>query len=124
MELHEIAKICHEVNKAYCESLGDMSQPSWDDAPDWQRESAMNGVLFHIQNPNVGPDASHANWLAEKMANGWKFGIEKDAELKQHPCMVDFLELPPEQRAKDHIFQQIVHSLKDFVVITTKQIGS
>jgi hypothetical protein len=23
----EIAEVCHNVNKAYCEALGDMSQP-------------------------------------------------------------------------------------------------
>lgn len=28
-----VARICHEVNRAYCEALGDTSQVSWEDAP-------------------------------------------------------------------------------------------
>jgi len=27
-----IAKVCHEANRAYCESIGDNSQLSWEDA--------------------------------------------------------------------------------------------
>ena len=26
MDVYDVAKVCHEVNKAYCESIGDMSQ--------------------------------------------------------------------------------------------------
>jgi hypothetical protein len=34
----------------------------------------------------------------------------KDTELKKHPCIVPFDELPEKQRAKDYIFRQIIHS--------------
>jgi hypothetical protein len=54
MKNEQIARVCHEVNRAYCESLGDMSQPSWEDAPQWQKDSAMLGVKLHTEN-NVGP---------------------------------------------------------------------
>ena len=49
------ARICHEVNRAYCASIGDSSQVSWDEAEDWQRDSAVKGVLFAIENPDVTP---------------------------------------------------------------------
>ena len=39
MNIKQIAKTCHEVNKAFCESIGDASQPSWNDAPQWQKIS-------------------------------------------------------------------------------------
>ena len=35
MKVEQIAQVAHELNKAYCESLGDNSQPSWEDAPEW-----------------------------------------------------------------------------------------
>jgi len=41
------ARIAHEANRVWCAENGDNSQPSWDNAPDWQRESAINGVTFH-----------------------------------------------------------------------------
>ena len=33
-----IAEFCHEANKAICESFGDFSQSSWDNAAQWQDE--------------------------------------------------------------------------------------
>ena len=99
------------VNKAYCESLGDNSQPDWEDAPDWQKSSAVNGVLFHMENPDADPAASHNSWLAEKVAAGWKYGEVKDPEKLTHPCMVPFEELSTEQRAKDYLCRAVCHAL-------------
>jgi hypothetical protein len=109
----KIASVCHEVNKKYCESIGDFSQPTWDDAPDWQKESAQKGVQFHIDNPNAGPSASHVSWMKEKESDGWKFGKVKDPGKKEHPCFVPYEDLPVEQKSKDYIFLAIVESLKD-----------
>lgn len=110
MKYEDIAMICHEVNRAYCESLGDMSQPSWDQAPAWQKSSAMNGVLLHINHSDAGPDASHVSWMNEKIASGWVYGDKKDPEKKTHPCLVPFASLPREQQAKDFIFRAVVHA--------------
>lgn len=107
----QIARVAHEVNKAYCASIGDHSQPIWDEAPDWQKSSAIDGVNFHIENTDAGPDASHNNWLKAKEADGWVFGLVKDPEAKTHPCMVLFEELPLEQQIKDHLFRAVVHAM-------------
>jgi hypothetical protein len=106
-----IAQVAHEVNRAYCLSIGDNSQPTWDEAPDWQKNSIVNGVTFHLENPDADPAASHANWLKEKEADGWKYGAEKNVEAKEHPCFMPYDQLPAEQRAKDFLFRQIVHSM-------------
>lgn len=115
MLIEELAQVCHEVNKAYCEALGDSSQPTWEDAPDWQKQSAIDGVIFHKNNLKAGPEASHENWLALKLSQGWKVGSIKNEKLKIHPCCVPYNKLPVEQRAKDYIFRQIVHSLKEML---------
>ena len=104
----DIAKKCHEINRAYCAALGDTSQLPWDQAPEWQRQSAINGVQFHIEHPDAGPDASHNSWLEEKRSAGWKFGPVKDADKKEHPCFVPYDQLPAEQKAKDYLFKQTV----------------
>jgi hypothetical protein len=111
----QIAKICHEANRALCENQGDYTQRPWDDAEDWQRESALDGVLFHLAHPEAGPSAGHQNWLAQKEREGWKYGEVKNPERKEHPCFVPFAELPPEQQAKDYLFQGIVAALASFV---------
>ena len=111
--IERIARVCHEANRAWCAALGDMSQASWDDAPNWQKDSARNGVRFHLENPEAGASHSHDAWLAEKKLTGWKYGSVKDADRKEHPCFVPFDELPPEQQAKDRLFKATVHALAD-----------
>lgn len=109
--LDRIARVCHEVNRAYCESQGDHSQLSWDDAPEWQRSSARMGVDLHTMG-NFGPEANHISWMQQKLDEGWKYGPVKNPDTKEHPCIVPFSELPVAQQAKDFIFRQVVHSLK------------
>lgn len=110
MDRLHIAQLAHEVNRAYCASLGDTSQPAWADAPAWQRDSAAAGVDMHIANPDATPEQSHESWLAQKKADGWAWGEVKDAEKKLHPCFLPYAELPPEQKAKDYLFRGVVHA--------------
>jgi hypothetical protein len=109
----QIARVCHEVNRAYCQALGDDSQPAWEDAPQWQRESAMVGVLMHRTRPDASPAASHESWLRQKLADGWTYGPTKDPDKKEHPCFMPFEDLPVEQQAKDYIFRAVVHALSE-----------
>ena len=110
-----IARVCHEVNRAYCEALGDYTQLPWKEAPQWQKDSAALGVTLHLNNPLAGPAASHESWMAQKVADGWKYGASKDPENKLHHCMVPFEELPREQQAKDYIFRAVVHAIAEEV---------
>lgn len=110
--LDKIARVCHEVNRSYCQALGDISQPTWENAPDWQRESARMGVDLHLSG-NFGPEASHISWVNQKLADGWSYGPVKDLAKKEHPCLVPFAELPREQQAKDFIFRAVVHALRE-----------
>jgi hypothetical protein len=98
-----------------CLCLGDTSQPGWMHAPAWQKNSAIDGVRFHLANPQATPAASHESWLREKERDGWVYGETKDPDAKTHPCMVPFDQLPPAQQAKDHLFRAIVHALKPFL---------
>jgi hypothetical protein len=106
-----IARICHETNASFCDSVGDHSQTSWDDAPQWQRDSAIKGVEFNIANPTAPASASHDSWLKEKQETGWKYGPVKDAEKKEHPAFVPYDALPLEQRTKDHLFKAVVAAM-------------
>lgn len=114
--INDLARIAHEVNASYCRAIGDDSQPSWSDAPEWQKKSAFNGVQFHLNNPGSKPEDSHANWLKEKLADGWKYGEVKDPDLKTHPCCVEYDRLPIDQRVKDHLFIQVIRSLANYEI--------
>jgi hypothetical protein len=112
MESIEIARVCHEVNRALCEAYGDSSQKPWDEADQWQRDSAVKGVEYSIANPDAPPSAQHDAWMRDKDADGWCWGPVKDARTKEHPCMVPYEQLPVEQRAKDHLFRAVVRALE------------
>lgn len=106
-----IAEAAHEINRAYCQAIGDNSQPTWEDAPQWQRDSAIKGVKFHLDNPDADPAQSHQSWFDQKISEGWTYGPVKDADKKEHPCCVPYDSLPSEQKAKDYLFRATVHQM-------------
>jgi hypothetical protein len=111
MKSQDIAKICHQANKAYCESIGDMSQVDWADAPEWQREAAIAGVNTAIENPEITPQEQHEAWVVHKVNDGWVYGEVKSGTKKTHPCLVPYSELPESQQLKDVLFRVIVVAL-------------
>lgn len=101
-----IAKYVHGVNRKYCMALGDYSQEEWDNCPDWQKTSAINGVRFVLdKNCEVNSEETHNSWLKEKESDGWIYGEEKDPDKRTHPCMVPYDDLPENQKFKDYLFQ-------------------
>ena len=107
-----LARLSHEVNRAYCATLGDVSQVEWVDAPDWQKDSARAGVRSVLNGEAASPEEQHALWMDLKVKEGWVYGPTKDANRKTHPCMVEYNDLAPEQRVKDHLFRAaVLHGL-------------
>lgn len=111
--INQIAQVCHEANRAYCEAIGDQSQKPWNDAAQWQRESAIAGVKFALAHPDAPASAQHDAWLKDKQDSGWIYGPVKNPETKEHPCIVPYSDLPAEQRVKDRLFRHIVQAFKD-----------
>lgn len=107
----QIAQICHDANASLCRTQGDASQIPWDEAPEWQRKSAILGVGYAMANPLAPISAQHDSWSIQKVEDGWVYGPEKDPVAKTHPCLVPYDQLPPEQQAKDHLFKAIVIAL-------------
>lgn len=103
------ARAAHEVNRAYCIAIGDTSQPRWENAPDWQRQSARNGVGAALRGATA--EESHESWLREKLYQGWTYGPVKDPVAKTHPCIRPYAELPPDQQNKDALFLSTVRAV-------------
>lgn len=106
-----IASVAHEANRAYCLMLGEDSQVPWEHAPRWQRESKIAGVFAVMDGTAKTPKEQHDAWAAHKIAEGWMYGVVKDADAKTHPCLVPYDELPPEQQRKDALFRAVVLAL-------------
>lgn len=116
--IKDVAVVCHEANRAYCQAFGDLTQSSWDEAQQWQRDSALNGVRFRIAHQDAPASAQHEVWLAQKKSESWIYGPVKDPSKKEHPCIVPFDQLPKNQQAKDALFIAIVDALKPLLMLS------
>lgn len=115
LTVEQVAEVAHNLNKSYCEAIGETDQTTWAETPELIQGSTIDGVKEHIANPAMTPEESHAAWLADKTADGWKFGESKVAGDKEHPCMVPWAELSTEWKAKDHLFKTCVDCLTPFM---------
>lgn len=115
MKLNEdqIAQVAHEVNRAYCDAMGDDSQDRWEHSPDWQKSSAVDGVRHLQENPLVTPRELHENWMRDKQEDGWAYGDYKDPDRKKHPCMIPYQDLPQDDKVKDYLFSAVVKVLTE-----------
>ena len=109
--IEQIAEMCHWANRSWCHMNGDDSQPKWEDAPDWMRESAIKGIHFLLANPHASPEDQHEAWCRDKYEAGWKYGATKDPDVKEHPCLVAYGELPLDQQVKDSIYQGVANGM-------------
>lgn len=108
VDLETIAATAHEAVRRLAVSFGDHSHLSWEESPEWVRESALQGAALHVVNPSLTAEETHQAWLTARQEEGWACGPVKDAERKEHPCMVPYAELSREHRLKDHLFKGTV----------------
>lgn len=46
-------------------------------------------------------EAVHNEWVAGRIRDGWSYGTQRDDELKQHPCLVEYDKLSKVEREYD-----------------------
>lgn len=107
-DLEIVARMAHEMLRAWCELNADHALKRWEDAPAWQHESTIDAVRFFSDHPGADDGAMHAAWLDQKLRAGWTVGPVKDAQRKQHPCMVPFDQLPADQQFKDRLLRLVI----------------
>lgn len=98
-----IAAICHEAIRGLqiAQNCNYPSDP-WLSAPPWQREMTIEGVV-RARNV-ITPRDHHEAWREAMSLDGWSYGPRRDWELKHHPNMVPYDQLPPGERDKDELF--------------------
>jgi len=119
MTAEEIARVCHEANRALTFLIADVPvQPPWDEVDADMKLSCMKGVSVAILmlDSGVAPELrakrQHELWCEERWAAGWQWGATKSVEAKLHPALRAFSELPEAVRRKDAVFGAIVQALR------------
>ena len=44
---------------------------------------------------------THEVWAAQRISEGWKYGLERNEKNKTHPCLVPYSELPDAEKEYD-----------------------
>ena len=101
----------HELQRFQCDPAP--SHP-WNYESDEIRRNVIAGV--RSARDGVSPRDNHELWVKDKAAHGWKWGPEKNAVKKTHPCMVPYDDLPSEQQDKNRMFVAIVDALTQGMV--------
>lgn len=112
MEPEEIARVCHEANRALQAVQSAHGIPvgaPWDGLDEETRTSVIQGV--HGIQAGKSPEESHEAWCEFKRDHGWTHGEVKDAAALTHPCLLPYADLPADQRVKDDLFSAIVKAL-------------
>ena len=86
-DVEKIKRILNERKKDY------VPQPI--DTSDIRLPEELN-VLIEQMAKNV-----HEVWAQSRISQGWSYGSERNDELKQHPCLVPYEELPEVEKAYD-----------------------
>lgn len=105
-----VARVVHEANRVLQAQTGEEVSPTYDEAPEYQKSSTISGIQAALDGST--PEGLHNSWCDAKVADGWVYGPEKDAEKKTHPCLVHYNHLPEGQKVKDEMFLAIVNAFK------------
>lgn len=120
MHLWDVARVCHEENRAYCKAFGDHSQKEWHETPGPLRESVMAAVVFCKAKPQATDAEMHEAWRQRSSLRGRdplllelesKHRLDKVPGLKEHANMRPFAELSFNERLKYRLFRVICGAL-------------
>lgn len=109
-----IAEIAYAVNNVYRRYNGESERDSWDKLPEAKKRNLINAVDSMLNYGSTWtPEVSHMNWLNEKIQDGWRYSNTEDEQLKLHPCIKPYYQLPDAQKKKDELFVAVVNMCKN-----------
>jgi ryanodine receptor 2 len=86
---------------------------SWQERSSACHESIAKVIEKHLTSETLpSPREQHQIWVDEHLKMGWKYGKERDLAAKIHPNLVDYDELPEEEKDKDTLFLTLVALVK------------
>ncbi|SIT50472.1 hypothetical protein BN2476_830043 [Paraburkholderia piptadeniae] len=107
MNVTQVARVVHEVERAYRMSVGETEVPSWEKASAQAREGAIFSVRA-VAGGFMTPESTHEQWVREMTRLGWSRGDALDTEAKTHPHLIEYAALPREVQTRDALMVAVV----------------
>jgi len=106
----QIAEICHAANRIIQKHLHDEC-PSleWESEEEFIREASVGEVQMILAGRS--PEETHNEWCDRLFSQGYICGLVKSREMRTHPCLVPFRDLPVEHKRKVRMIHAIVLAL-------------
>lgn len=102
----DIAESTHDIMNHYKCSLGEIV-----DNYSLEHEISILSGMDFLRRNGFNPAGQHTAWMKQRLSEGWKYGEIKDSTNKTHPCLVDYNDLPDNQKSKDYLFAGCVKTL-------------
>lgn len=112
ISIADIARVCHEANRAFCIAKGDHTVSTWDMLPETVQLGIIDDVRYASTNPAVTPQQLHERWAERLVAEGWQRGAVHAPDLLESPDLVDYVELTDDAKSKQRLFCSIVKSFE------------
>lgn len=111
LDIEQVARVAYEANRTLLLEMGEEISPPFNTASYLQ----INEVIQRVTNYLAGQTSEdyHKSWVARKRDKGWVYGPALNNAAKTHPNMVNYHDLPSDQRLKDHMFETIVKAFKE-----------
>jgi hypothetical protein len=110
--LDDVARVVHEALAAYCHVIGE-SPATWAETPANSRQGTHSAIDAIIRGKITTRRELHDRWMGDMLRAGFKYGPRRDAEMKTHPCLLPFDDLPKDQQFKDALFLAIVKAFNE-----------
>lgn len=55
----------------------------------------------HLKITELLAKNTHELWSTQRLAEGWKYGTQRDDAKKEHPCLVPYEDLPESEKEYD-----------------------
>ena len=106
----EVAREAYEVNRIFCSVMGDGTRPEWENISEENRNQFVTEVL----EISAFPDMTFEKYCEDRFCamgrSGWKHGPIENAEIKEHPYMLPYAQLPQKRQIKEQVFYLVVRA--------------
>ncbi len=97
-----------------------LGEPAYDQKlfDEEQRKRRVTSLMNEAYGPVTTVEQKHDEWIAQHVADDWTYGPEFKPDLKQHPNLKPWAELPTETQIKIEVFALVASFTRDAFTVS------